>query len=126
MAHTATASRPVRKSASNAWKHARWPPSASRPRSAENAASASTATATTAIASARELERAPSAASPGYVGRFAPSPTGSLHLGSLLAAVGSFLDARSRGGGLLLRMGELDAPRGDPRCADQMLRTLQS
>src|SRR5256886_16847130 len=125
MAHTATASRPARKSASSAWKHARWPPSASKPRSAENGASASTATATTAIASARELERAPSAASPGYVGRFAPSPTGSLHLGSLLAAVGSFVDARSRGGRWLLRMEDLDAARVIPGCADEMLRTLE-
>src|SRR5206468_6718119 len=126
MAHTATASRPARKSASNAWKHARWPPSASKPRSAENGASASTATATTAIASAREPERAPSAASPGYVGRFAPSPTGSLHLGSLLAAVGSFVDARSRGGRWLLRMEDLDAARVIPGCAERMLRVLEA
>src|ERR1700694_901636 len=105
MALTATASRPARKSASSAWKHARSPPSASKPRSAENGASASTATATTAIASARELSARQSAASPVYVGRFAPSPTGSLHLGSLVAAVGRFLDARRRGGRAVLPMG---------------------
>src|SRR2546429_1594211 len=125
MAHTATASRPARKSASSAWRRAPWPRSASKPRSAGNGASASTATATTAIASAREPNAPPSAASPGYVGRFAPFPTGSLHLGSLVAAVGSFLDARSRGGGWLLRVEDLDAPPGIPRCADPMLRTLQ-
>ena len=59
------------------------------------------------------------------MGRFAPSPTGSLHLGSLLAAVGSFVDARSRGGRWLLRMEDLDAARVIPGCADEMLRTLE-
>ena len=48
---------------------------------------------------------------PHYVGRFAPSPTGSLHLGSLLAAVGSFLDARANAGQWLLRMEDIDTPR---------------
>ena len=61
-----------------------------------------------------------------YIGRFAPSPTGSLHLGSLLAAVGSFLDARSRGGRWLVRMEDLDGARVVPGCADEMLRTLES
>ena len=59
------------------------------------------------------------------MGRFAPSPTGSLHLGSLVAAVGSFVDARSRGGRWLLRMEDLDAARVIPGCADGMLRTLE-
>lgn len=60
-----------------------------------------------------------------YVGRFAPSPTGSLHLGSLLAAVGSFLDARQHGGRWLVRMEDLDTVRVIPGCAEQMLRTLE-
>jgi glutamyl-Q tRNA(Asp) synthetase len=61
---------------------------------------------------------------PAYVGRFAPSPTGSLHLGSLLAAVGSFVDARHYGGRWLVRMEDLDTGRVIPGCAEGMLRTL--
>ena len=61
-----------------------------------------------------------------YVGRFAPSPTGSLHLGSLLAAVGSFVDARHHGGRWLVRMEDLDSTRVIRGCADDMLRTLES
>jgi glutamyl-Q tRNA(Asp) synthetase len=61
-----------------------------------------------------------------YVGRFAPSPTGALHLGSLVAALGSFLDARKAGGRWLLRMEDLDTPRVIPGCSDEMLRTLEA
>jgi glutamyl-Q tRNA(Asp) synthetase len=60
-----------------------------------------------------------------YVGRFAPSPTGALHLGSLLAAVGSYVDARANGGRWLLRIEDIDVPRVVPGSADNILRTLE-
>lgn len=59
-------------------------------------------------------------------GRFAPSPTGKLHAGSLLAAVGSYVDARVAGGRWLIRLEDLDAARVVPGCADEMLRTLEA
>ncbi|MDN3577298.1 tRNA glutamyl-Q(34) synthetase GluQRS [Chitinimonas viridis] len=62
--------------------------------------------------------------SPPYTGRFAPSPTGPLHAGSLLSAVGSYLEARARGGRWLVRMEDLDPPREMPGAADDILRTL--
>jgi len=79
-----------------------------------NVARSSSATGTTGTAEAAGR----------YCGRFAPSPTGPLHFGSLLAAVGSYLEARTRQGRWLLRIEDLDPPRERPGAVEQIISDL--
>ncbi len=60
-----------------------------------------------------------------YIGRFAPSPTGDLHFGSMVAAVASYLESRARNGAWLVRIEDIDPPREIAGSAGRILADLE-